>query len=521
MTTLKTGDIVWVRTGLGTHEEPAKILELSCHYQHPYECDDHHDDGNDKQSSNQQKKEKGKKNKNESKNGSTLTNYGDNNNDNGMKEKKETEQEQDEDLSNADGILVRYTVSLVEGIVHRKNVRTLLMDDEEQDRRSDGNCNGNDNYNGDDLMKNRRRRSTRNRSVTVTFNPTDMVTKDKDSNGSSNSTAKGKKEKKQNIINETKHKKERETKHNNMEKKDNDDNVTLSNLKSKKTTKKRKLKNVHEQSGGDDYDEVELSKSSKSSSSALTQTPKIEDVMDGSNVPSSTRKKRKKATNTKHNNEPLSIEQESKSSPYFKNQPRSSESNNDDSTPTAATTATTATTIKSKAKKNKNPVAGKPDGNGGLPDPSSIYIIEYAKTGRSTCKRCDQKIQKNDVRVGHRPLFRGKPGFRIYKHLNCIVFSSDIRCVEDVDGYDDLTKEDCDILEKRIKESLVEIREEDEALDPDELVQKAFEGEMRDKPRGLIANLLPFQKEGCSWMYCQEVNVPEIKGGILADEMVS
>ncbi len=53
-----------------------------------------------------------------------------------------------------------------------------------------------------------------------------------------------------------------------------------------------------------------------------------------------------------------------------------------------------------------------------------------------------------------------------------------------------------------------------------ELVQKAFDGEMRDRPKGLTADLLPFQKEGVSWMYCQEVNVKEIRGGILADEMV-
>jgi hypothetical protein len=55
--------------------------------------------------------------------------------------------------------------------------------------------------------------------------------------------------------------------------------------------------------------------------------------------------------------------------------------------------------------------------------------------------------------------------------------------------------------------------EENQALDPDELVQKAFEGEIREKPRGLTANLLPFQTEGVSWMYCQEVNVPDIRGG--------
>ena len=80
--------------------------------------------------------------------------------------------------------------------------------------------------------------------------------------------------------------------------------------------------------------------------------------------------------------------------------------------------------------------------------------------------------------------------------------------------------EDLASLRERIQQSLKEVEEENRELHPDELVQKAFEGEMRDRPKGLSANLLPFQREGVSWMYCQEVNVKDIRGGILADEMV-
>jgi len=50
-------------------------------------------------------------------------------------------------------------------------------------------------------------------------------------------------------------------------------------------------------------------------------------------------------------------------------------------------------------------------------------------------------------------------------------------------------------------------------------VQQKFEGEIREPPPGLEASLLPFQVEGVSWMYHQEVHKPEIRGGILADEM--
>ena len=189
---------------------------------------------------------------------------------------------------------------------------------------------------------------------------------------------------------------------------------------------------------------------------------------------------------------------------------------------------------------NLSPQPGKADGNGGL-DQGATYIIECAKTARSTCKRCDIRIQKNQLRVGHRPLFRGKPGYRVFKHLHCIVFSEDIVCAEDIVGYDRLEDQDYDLLRCRIVESRKEIEKEKEELDADELVQTGFEGVVRSSPKGLNANLLPFQAEGASWMYCQETNSNSsdgktkakansdetstasnknvIRGGILADEM--
>ena len=162
--------------------------------------------------------------------------------------------------------------------------------------------------------------------------------------------------------------------------------------------------------------------------------------------------------------------------------------------------------------------SGAIDGCGGL-NQGSTFVVEYAKTGRSTCKRCDVRIQKNEIRVGHRPLFRGKPGYQIYKHLKCIVFSEEIQCAEDVAGYENLIEDDYCALAARVDESAKEVEMEKEELEPDELVQKQFQGEIRDTPRGTTANLLPFQKEGASWMYNQETSCPEVRGGILADEM--
>merc|ERR1719276_30398 len=127
---------------------------------------------------------------------------------------------------------------------------------------------------------------------------------------------------------------------------------------------------------------------------------------------------------------------------------------------------------------------GEPDGNGGL-DQGSTYIVEYAKTARATCKRCNERIKKGELRIGHRPLFRGKPGYQVFKHLRCIVFSEEISCAEDVGGFSKLKSEDYDALVSRVDASASEIKQESEELAPDELVQKEFSGEIRRAPEGL------------------------------------
>lgn len=147
------------------------------------------------------------------------------------------------------------------------------------------------------------------------------------------------------------------------------------------------------------------------------------------------------------------------------------------------------------------------------------FIVEYAPTSRSTCRRCDSTILKGCLRISHVPSFRGKPGFRVYRHLTCALFSEDIDNVEQIGGYRKLSRDDLEALALRIEESKMELDQENEEIMPDELVPVVFEGETRGPPPGLAASLLPFQTEGVSWMYHQEVHVPDIRGGILADEM--
>ena len=81
----------------------------------------------------------------------------------------------------------------------------------------------------------------------------------------------------------------------------------------------------------------------------------------------------------------------------------------------------------------------------------------------------------------------------VYRHLRCTTFSEAIVTAADVDNHEVLTAEDYDRLAMQVSTSKVTLREEREELDPDELVQQAFAGEMRKAPPGLDATLLPFQ----------------------------
>jgi hypothetical protein len=242
-------------------------------------------------------------------------------------------------------------------------------------------------------------------------------------------------------------------------------------------------------------------------------------------------------------------------SPYFKKDPAAAPSSDEEITvrPTKATKATKAkakpkTKAKPKVAPNTKPVAKKPTKQASKPSVARVaaevptgnenqsesggdsdadsdiekerpFTVEYAATGRATCRRCDQIISKGDLRISHVPLFRGKPGFRMYRHLHCALFSEDIHQAQDVGGWKKLEKQDYEALVLRVEESKMEMEAENEEIQPDELVQVSFQGEIRKSPPGLTAALLPFQVEGASWMYCQEVNVPDIRGGTLADEM--
>lgn len=208
------------------------------------------------------------------------------------------------------------------------------------------------------------------------------------------------------------------------------------------------------------------------------------------------------------------------SSPYFKKKQAISRSTK------AAPKAKAARTKKPKPVENSsdaslddnidNAAQNKSDEDDELDRP---YKIARSPTSRATCPRCNECIEKEVLRISYVSSFTtGNRPFVSYYHLNCTVFNEDIKSAKDVGGWRKLKQDEYDLLAERLEESKVELEKEQEELEPDELTQKSFEGEIRPAPKGLSGNLLPFQVEGASWMYHQEVN-ETVRGGILADEM--
>jgi len=157
----------------------------------------------------------------------------------------------------------------------------------------------------------------------------------------------------------------------------------------------------------------------------------------------------------------------------------------------------------------------------GLPQPPS-YQLELAKTGRSTCKRCDSVIKKLVLRVGTRPLFRGKPGYLQWQHATCTLFDpSTVKKGGDIEDYAKLSDEDKAIIDERIEISKEGFEDDNRPIKQEELARADFTGTIRPPPSLLVGTLLPYQREGHSWMVEQEVSdeEPLRRGGILADEM--
>nr|XP_033511712.1 polynucleotide 3'-phosphatase ZDP [Nicotiana tomentosiformis] len=86
---------------------------------------------------------------------------------------------------------------------------------------------------------------------------------------------------------------------------------------------------------------------------------------------------------------------------------------------------------------------------------STKVTVEYAKSGRSSCKKCDNKIPLKSVRLGL--VTKHAQGFEQTKwhHIDCFPFNSDsVSSAEDITGFSSLQSKDKEALEKLINKEL-------------------------------------------------------------------
>jgi hypothetical protein len=141
------------------------------------------------------------------------------------------------------------------------------------------------------------------------------------------------------------------------------------------------------------------------------------------------------------------------------------------------------------------------------------YVLEMAKSGRAECKKCGNKIMKDELRVG--VLTEGDWGvYTRWQHLPCTVFHNSVRVPEAIDGYSTLSNSNQALVKQRCMDSQYEVDSDMVAINPDELVRKDWKLSVEPVDE-LLMPLLPYQKEGLGWMMHQERDV-SVHGGILA-----
>ncbi len=76
------------------------------------------------------------------------------------------------------------------------------------------------------------------------------------------------------------------------------------------------------------------------------------------------------------------------------------------------------------------------------------WKVEYAKSSRSTCKKCGEKIEKGVVRIGKPNLFQEHLNYQ-WHHVECIYWPSVFR--SSFDDMSEINVEDREILKEKFK----------------------------------------------------------------------
>ncbi|KAK8527497.1 hypothetical protein V6N13_085326 [Hibiscus sabdariffa] len=105
---------------------------------------------------------------------------------------------------------------------------------------------------------------------------------------------------------------------------------------------------------------------------------------------------------------------------------------------------------------------------------STKIVAEYAKSGRSSCKKCGEAITAQALRLG--PVSRDARGFDMTKwhHLNC--FAGKIDSVDGIKGFDSLKDVDQEAL-KKLADGSIKLTnklqgKEDEEIESEKIISK-------------------------------------------------
>uniref|UniRef100_A0AAQ4Q8P8 Poly [ADP-ribose] polymerase n=1 Tax=Gasterosteus aculeatus aculeatus TaxID=481459 RepID=A0AAQ4Q8P8_GASAC len=145
-----------------------------------------------------------------------------------------------------------------------------------------------------------------------------------------------------------------------------------------------------------------------------------------------------------------------------------------------------------KAIESGGATGGKGDQKSGAKGPKTLndFAVEYAKSNRSTCKGCDQKIEKDQIRVSKKTVDAEKPQLGLidrWYHTACfvsrreeLVFKSEYSAAQ-LKGFNALRAEDKEELEKRLPPVKTEGKRQSDEVDGPSKKQKKEEEDERKK----------------------------------------
>ncbi|XP_015201493.1 poly [ADP-ribose] polymerase 1 [Lepisosteus oculatus] len=161
---------------------------------------------------------------------------------------------------------------------------------------------------------------------------------------------------------------------------------------------------------------------------------------------------------------------------------------------------------------------GKGDAKGGAKGEKTLndFAVEYAKSNRSTCKGCNEKIEKDQIRVSKKTIDPEKPQLGLidrWYHTGCFVSRREeldfkpAYCASQLKGFAALRAEDKEELKKRLPVVKTEGKRKGDEVDGDATAKKKQKKEEKEEKQRekqlkeqnqLIWNIKDELKKSCS-----------------------